>query len=157
MTARTQSTRSRHWPRRLWVPWLASVALASGLTAGAAAIPAARPAIAPVPDCRAASLQPAAAPRGFLGYACRDERCTSHKAGFDWAERNGVREARACQARNDVAFTEGCRAYAVEAVTAEQAGFQWARENDMADPCLCAGGGAAFEAGCEAYIRGFAD
>jgi hypothetical protein len=96
-------------------------------------------------------------PRGFLGYTCRDARCTSHKAGFDWAERNGIADSRSCLARNDIAFTEGCRAYAEETVTAEQAGFQWARENDLADPCLCAGGGAAFEAGCEAYVRGFAD
>lgn len=92
-----------------------------------------------------------------MGYACRDERCTSHKAGFDWAERNGIEEARACQARNDVAFTEGCRAYADEAVTAEQAGFQWARDNGLADPCLCAGAGPGFEAGCEAWVRSFAD
>jgi hypothetical protein len=96
-------------------------------------------------------------PRGFLGYTCRDARCTSHKAGFDWAERNGIADSRACLARNDIAFAEGCRAYADETVTAEQAGFQWARENDLSDPCLCAGGGAAFEAGCEAYVRGFAD
>jgi hypothetical protein len=96
-------------------------------------------------------------PRGFLGYACRDERCTSHKAGFDWAERNDVEDAHACQARYDPAFTEGCRAYADAAVTPEQAGFQWASENDLADPCLCAGAGPGFAAGCEAYIRGFAD
>ena len=155
MTARTQSTRSRRpSPHRPWIPWLACLALTAGHPTGAAAIPAAHPTNAPGSFCHAA---PAAAPRGFLGYPCRDERCTSHKAGFDWAERNGIRESRECQARNDVAFTEGCRAYANDAVTAEQAGFQWARENDLADPCLCAGGGTGFEAGCEAYVRGFAD
>jgi hypothetical protein len=156
MTARTQSTRRRPTPRLLWTLWLAWVAIPASNAAGATA-PASRSANAPAVTCRAGPPTLAPAPRGFLGYTCRDERCASHKAGFDWAERNGIADARACVTRNDVAFAEGCRAYADEAVTAEQAGFQWARENDLADPCLCAGGGAGFEAGCEAYVSSFAD
>lgn len=96
------------------------------------------------------------APRGFLGYACRDDRCNSHKAGFDWAERNGIADARVCTSRNDPGFEEGCRAFAEEAVTPEQAGFEWARENELDDTCHCAGAGPGFEAGCAAYVTGFA-
>jgi len=106
--------------------------------------------------CPAASIREPYAPRGFLGYACRDDRCSSHKAGFDWAERNGIADARACAARNDPAFVEGCRAFAEEAVTPEQAGFEWARENELDDRCHCAGAGPGFEAGCAAYVTGFA-
>lgn len=96
------------------------------------------------------------APRGFGGYACRDDRCSSHKAGFDWAERNGIADAGACASPHDPAFVEGCRAFAEEAVTAEQAGFEWARENEIEDTCDCAGAGPGFDAGCAAYINGFA-
>jgi hypothetical protein len=107
-------------------------------------------------NCPAASGREPYALRGFLGYACRDDRCSSHKAGFDWAERNGIADARACASRNDPAFAEGCRAFADEAVTAEQAGFEWARENELEDRCHCAGAGPGFEAGCAAYVTGFA-
>lgn len=107
-------------------------------------------------NCPASSDREPYAPRGFLGYACRDDRCSSHKAGFDWAERNGIADARACASRNDPAFAEGCRAFADEAVTAEQAGFEWARENELGDRCHCAGAGPGFEAGCAAYVTGFA-
>ncbi len=96
------------------------------------------------------------APRAFLGYACRDDRCNSHKAGFDWAERNGIADALACTSRNDPGFVEGCRAFTEEAVTPEQAGFEWARENELDDTCLCPGAGPGFEAGCAAYVTGFA-
>lgn len=158
MTARSQRTQPRRRPPlQGWQLGLAWVLMLSGLTHRAAATPApGGPADAPAHVCRAEPPRPGTA-RGFLGYACRDDRCGSHKAGFDWAERNGVADARACQARNDVAFTEGCRAFADETVTPEQAGFQWARENDLSDPCLCAGAGPAFEAGCEAWVRGYAD
>jgi hypothetical protein len=156
MTARTQSTRRRRTPRLPWALWLAWVSIMAGHAAETAA-PTSRSANAPIPACRAEAPRHDPGPRGFLGYACRDARCASHKAGFDWAERNGITAARACVTRNDAAFVEGCRAYANEAVTAEQAGFQWARDNALADACLCAGGGAGFEAGCEAYVRGFAD
>ncbi len=51
---------------------------------------------------------------------------------------------------------EGCRAFAEEAVTPEQAGFEWARENELDDTCHCPGAGPGFEAGCAAYVTGFA-
>lgn len=106
--------------------------------------------------CDHSTMRQAYAPRGFGGYLCRDDQCTSHKAGFDWAERNGIADARACTSRQDPAFAEGCRAYAEEAVTAEQAGFDWARENEIDDTCDCAGAGPGFDAGCTAYITGLA-
>jgi hypothetical protein len=91
------------------------------------------------------------APWAFFGYAC-DGRCGVHKAGFAWAERNGIGNPAACGGRDD-GFTEGCRAYAESAVTAEQAGFEWARENELATACDCGGAGSAFRAGCEAYLQ----
>lgn len=106
--------------------------------------------------CVNESARKSYAPRGFLGYACRDDRCNSHKAGFDWAERNGIADARTCTSRNDPGFVEGCRAFAEEAVTPEQAGFEWARENELDDTCQCPGAGPGFEAGCAAYVTGFA-
>lgn len=109
--------------------------------------------------CAVAADRAAGAPAGrsFLGHACRDDRCGSHKAGFDWAERQGITDPRACLARNDPAFAEGCRAFVQEAVTAEQAGFHWARENDLTDASHCAGAGPRFEAGCRAYLHALAD
>ena len=106
--------------------------------------------------CAHESARESYAPRAFLGYACLDDRCNSHKAGFDWAERNGIADALACTSRNDPGFVEGCRVFAEEAVTPEQAGFEWARENELDDTCDCAGAGPGFEAGCAAYVRGFA-
>lgn len=108
-----------------------------------------------VQTCSHTSPRLAYAPRGFAGYACRDYRCSSHKAGFDWADRNGIADARACASPHDPAFVEGCRAFAEEAVTAEQAGFEWARENEIEDTCDCVGAGPGFDAGCTAYINGF--
>jgi hypothetical protein len=132
----------------------------SGLTLlciGVLGLPAGVPARNGVADaCDPASSRQLDAARSFLGYACRDDRCNSHKAGFDWAERNGVVDTRACTARNDPGFAEGCRAFVEDAVTAEQAGFEWARENEFGDSCHCAGAGPRFEAGCEAYVAGFA-
>ena len=109
-----------------------------------------------VKTCSHSSSRQVYAPRGFGGYTCRDDRCSSHKAGFDWAERNGIADARTCASRHDSAFVEGCRAFAEEAVTAEQAGFEWARENEIDDTCDCAGAGPGFDAGCVAYVTGFA-
>jgi hypothetical protein len=106
--------------------------------------------------CANESARKSYVPRGFLGYACRDDRCNSHKAGFDWAERNGIADARACTSRNDPGFVEGCRAFAEEAVTPEQAGFEWARDNELDDTCQCPGAGPGFEAGCAAYVKAFA-
>lgn len=118
----------------------------------------ARPASHRAPACVATPTETQAAlPRSFLGHACRDDRCGSHKAGFDWAERNNITDPRACVTRNDPAFIEGCRVYAGQAVTAEQAGFEWARQNELADPCQCAGAGMRFEAGCQAYVDSLAD
>lgn len=101
--------------------------------------------------CPSLAREPYAAPV-FLGYACRDRECTTHKAGFAWAERNGVTDVGECAASPNPAFVEGCRAYAEETVTPEQAGFEWARENELDDACRCRGGGAGFEAGCAAYV-----
>ena len=103
--------------------------------------------------------QPAHVPygeRSFLGYTCREAQCAAHKAGFAWADRQGLSDAAACVDAEDTAFVEGCRAFAVLAVTAEQSGFEWARENEIADECFCGGAGPRFAAGCEAYVGGFA-
>jgi hypothetical protein len=154
MTARTQSPSAPLHSRWHWLPCLAWAAMATGHIPAATAA-SSPPTSQPPAVCRVGTERPVA--RAFLGYSCRDARCGSHKAGFDWAERNGIDDARACQSRNDVAFTEGCRVYAHQTVTAEQAGFQWARDNELTDTCLCAGAGPAFEAGCEAFVRGIAD
>lgn len=124
---------------------------------GLLGLPFSAPARSGIADaCNHAAARQVYAPRGFLGHACLDDRCSSHKAGFDWAERNGIADALACTSRNDPGFVEGCRAFAEEAVTAEQAGFEWARDNELDDTCLCAGAGPAFEAGCAAYVTGSA-
>jgi len=144
-------TRTARWSRCIRASGLALLGMALlGLPAGAPA----RDVIADA--CHAAAARQVYAPRGFLGYACLDDRCNSHKAGFDWAERNGIADALACTSRNDPGFVEGCRAFAEEAVTPEQAGFEWARENELDDTCHCAGAGPGFEAGCAAYVTGFA-
>lgn len=92
------------------------------------------------------------APRTFLGYLCRDAECGAHKAGFAWADRNGVTDPADCAGASEPAFAEGCRAFVEDAVTAESSGFQWARENGIGDRCRCDGAGPRFEAGCEAYV-----
>jgi hypothetical protein len=91
----------------------------------------------------------------FLGYACQDDAYAAHKAGFAWADRQGISDPLGCTDADDPAFAEGCRAFAEQAVTAEQSGFEWARENDLADDCHCTGAGPRFAAGCEAYVTGF--
>ena len=48
----------------------------------------------------------------FLGYACRDAECAAHKAGFAWADRQGITDPAACVEAEDAAFIEGCRAFA---------------------------------------------
>ncbi|HET7203117.1 MAG TPA: hypothetical protein VFI92_07080 [Steroidobacteraceae bacterium] len=107
-------------------------------------------------SCRPETSRPAYGERSFLGYACRDAECAAHKAGFAWADRQGISDPAACVDAEDAAFVEGCRAFAELAVTAEQSGFEWARENELADDCLCSGAGHRFAAGCEAYVGGFA-
>ncbi len=94
--------------------------------------------------------------RSFLGRPCRDAGCTAHKAGFAWADRQGIDNAQACAQAEEPAFDEGCRSFAEDSVTAEQSGFQWARENRLVDACECRGAGPRFEAGCEAWVAVFA-
>ena len=77
-------------------------------------------------------------------------------AALGRAKRTGIADARACTSRNATGFAEGCRAFAEGAVTPEQAGFEWARENELEDTCHCPGAGPGFEAGCAAYVTGFA-
>jgi hypothetical protein len=96
------------------------------------------------------------APSAFFGYTCLDVDCSGHKDGFAWAERHGVRAVLACDGAAEPILIEGCRAYALEVVTVELAGFEWARDNEIADPCRCRGAGPRFEAGCAAYVSGFA-
>jgi hypothetical protein len=100
--------------------------------------------------CLSAQREPYA-PWVFFGYACHGT-CRDHKAGFAWAERNGIGNVVACSQLED-GFGEGCRAYAEFTVTAEQAGFEWARDNELTNRCECAGAGGAFQAGCEAYLQ----
>jgi hypothetical protein len=104
--------------------------------------------------CAVADREPHAA-RSFLGHACHDDDCAAHKAGFGWADRQGLADAAACAAAEDEAFVEGCTAFVELVVTAEQSGFAWARENEFDDDCLCDGAGPRFAAGCEAFVRGF--
>lgn len=107
-------------------------------------------------SCREATSRRPYAESSFLGYACRDAECAAHKAGFAWADGQGISDAAACIDAEDAAFVEGCRAFAELAVTAEQSGFEWARDNELGDDCLCGGAGPRFAAGCEAYVGGFA-
>lgn len=102
------------------------------------------------PPCAAGGRE-AYAPWVFFGYVC-DGHCRKHKAGFAWAERNGIGNPETCTGPAGP-FVEGCRTYASVTVTPEQAGFEWASENELADACECDGAGQAFEAGCEAYFR----
>ena len=85
-------------------------------------------------------------PRSFLGYACEDD-CRRHMAGFLWAERWAVTDARSCDSLGRLE-AQGCRAYADEPHDAQSAGERWAIENEIADPCLCHGAGERFQAGC---------
>jgi hypothetical protein len=103
----------------------------------------------------AATGREAYAPWVFFGFAC-DGHCRDHKAGFAWAELNGIGNAAGCAGR-DARFAEGCRVYAEAVVTAEQAGFEWARENEVTAACDCGGAGDAFRAGCEAYLQAISD
>jgi hypothetical protein len=107
---------------------------------------------APEAACGGSGARVPYEPATFLGYACRETDCDGHKAGFAWADAQGITDARACDEAEEPAFAEGCRAFVEDAVTAEQSGFQWARENEVGDPCRCDGAGPRFEAGCEAYV-----
>ena len=52
---------------------------------------------------------PAPAPK-FGGYPCLGD-CSDDKAGYRWAERNGVTDPDSCSG-NTGSFIEGCRVYA---------------------------------------------
>lgn len=47
--------------------------------------------------------------RTFGGYDCTED-CSGHKAGYEWAERNGISDSGNCGG-NSNSFEEGCRAY----------------------------------------------
>jgi len=137
---------SIHLTRRrcaLFAVVLSWLALASG------------PTVARDAACAGESRHEAQTVHSFLGYACRDPDCGAHKAGFAWADRQGITDAAACASAEDAAFGEGCRAFVERAVTAEQSGFEWARANALPDDCSCGGAGPRFAAGCEAFVRAF--
>jgi hypothetical protein len=120
---------------------------------GAALVASRADAAAPARNCQGTPARiPHAVPLSFLGRACRDDECAGHKAGFGWADRNGIADPRDCAEAEDPAFVEGCEAFAAATATAEQAGFSWARDNGLEDRCRCGGAGPRFEAGCEAFV-----
>jgi hypothetical protein len=45
----------------------------------------------------------------FGGYDCTDD-CSGHKAGYNWADQNGITDANDCSG-NSQSFVEGCQAY----------------------------------------------
>ncbi len=48
--------------------------------------------------------------RTFGGYECTDD-CSGHKAGYEWAERKGIKSSSDCPLGNSNSFYEGCLAY----------------------------------------------
>lgn len=62
----------------------------------------------------------------FLGYSCIDV-CKGHKAGYLWAEQNGIADEDDCTG-NSESFLEGCFAY-----VAQQALFPPYSDDDVAD------------------------
>ncbi|MGY5809977.1 hypothetical protein ACXHXG_19965 [Rhizobium sp. LEGMi198b] len=50
--------------------------------------------------------------RTFGGNDCTDD-CSGHKAGYEWAERNGVTDESDCSG-NSTSFEEGCQTYVQE-------------------------------------------
>ena len=48
--------------------------------------------------------------RTFGGYDCADD-CAGHKAGYDWAESNGIADPNDCPTGNSQSFYEGCIVY----------------------------------------------
>ena len=87
----------------------------------------------------------------FLGFDCRDD-CRGHKAGFAWAEMNGIADGGACTGAAST-FTDGCRAYAEISGMPRDAGYDWAAENEVGDERACDGAGKSFAAGCRDYVR----
>lgn len=49
----------------------------------------------------------------FKGYQCRAD-CSGHRAGYEWAERQGIKSPDQCGGGNSLSFTEGCLAYVDE-------------------------------------------
>jgi hypothetical protein len=47
--------------------------------------------------------------RTFGGYSCSDD-CSGHRAGYQWAKRNGIFDRRGCIGKSK-SFIEGCMAY----------------------------------------------
>jgi hypothetical protein len=47
--------------------------------------------------------------RTFGGYECTDD-CSGHKAGYEWAENNQIKDERLCTG-SSMSFIEGCRVY----------------------------------------------
>jgi hypothetical protein len=132
---------------------LLTVLVLLGAALVASRVDARAAAAAPTRNCEGAPARiPHAAPLSFLGRVCRDDDCAGHKAGFAWADRNGIADPRDCAEAEDPGFVEGCQAFAAATASAEQAGFAWARDNGLEDRCHCAGAGPRFEAGCEAFV-----
>ncbi|WP_210337718.1 hypothetical protein [Mesorhizobium sp. INR15] len=48
-------------------------------------------------------------PNGKVTYDCTED-CSGHKAGYDWAQQNGVSDTSDCSG-NSQSFIEGCEAY----------------------------------------------
>lgn len=142
---------ARHSPL---ASFLLSMALLVAIAATALRADARADTAVPEAGCQgaAARVPHAGARASFLGWSCRDAECGAHKAGFAWADRNGVTDPEACAEAEDPGFVEGCEVFATARVTAEQAGFAWARDNALEDRCRCGGAGPRFEAGCEAFV-----
>ncbi|MER8583107.1 hypothetical protein NKG95_31160 [Mesorhizobium sp. M1423] len=45
----------------------------------------------------------------FGGNDCTED-CSGHKAGYDWAQQNGISDESACSS-NSQSFNEGCQTY----------------------------------------------
>lgn len=142
---------ARHSPHSLL---LLATALLFGGAGFALRVDARADTAVPESSCQGAAARvPHADSRSsFLGRSCRDAECGAHKAGFAWADRNGVTDPQACAEAEDPGFAEGCVVFATARVTAEQAGFAWARDNGLDDRCRCGGAGPRFEAGCQAFV-----
>lgn len=51
----------------------------------------------------------AGAQQTFGGYDCTED-CSGHKAGYDWAQQNGISDESDCSS-NSQSFNEGCQTY----------------------------------------------
>ena len=80
---------------------------------------------------------PAAQAADFHGYPCTQD-CSGHKAGYEWAERNGIADPDDCGG-NSNSFIEGCMAWAEEqgadsSYEAETERDDWDHEQLETDP-----------------------